>query len=68
MEKWKEDYNRYMHKHLEEITKGLDNPTILHHCFSCGAYLWADEKHESYRHCIYCGVNLKGKKLPFERI
>jgi len=48
--------------------KGLGDPTCVHHCPSCGAYLWADENHYSYNHCCYCGINLKGKKLPFERI
>lgn len=68
MEKWRENYNRYMNKNLAKTTKGLDEPSCVHYCPNCGNYLWADKNHISYRHCIYCGRNLKGKILPYERI
>ena len=64
MKKWRKDYNRFM----KDPAKGIDESTCVHHCPSCGEYLWADENHMSYNHCCYCGKNLKGKKLPYERI
>jgi len=64
MKKWIKEYNdKYMVK-----AKGLSEPSIVHYCPSCGSYLWADKNHMSYNHCIYCGINLKGKKLPYELI
>ena len=61
---------RYKIDDFTEVTeaKGLNDPSIIHHCPSCGNYLYADKNHMSYDHCCYCGKNLKGKKLPFERI
>jgi len=68
MEKWRENYNRYMYKSSSIIAEGLGDPSILHYCPSCGAYLWADDRHYSYRFCTQCGRNLKNKKLPYEII
>ncbi len=68
MEKWRKDYNRYMNKQLEVTTQGLNESSILHRCPYCSAYLWADKQHKSYNFCVSCGKNLKGKKLPYERI
>jgi len=51
-----------------EKAKGLDDPSIIHYCPSCGEYLYADKNHMSYDYCCYCGKNLKGKKLPYEFI
>jgi len=67
MEKWRENYNRYMYKGLLG-TEGIDEPSCVHYCPSCGNYLWADKNHKSYNHCVYCGRNLKNKELPYEII
>jgi len=67
-DKWRKEYDKYMNRHLADTIQGLDEPNNIHHCPNCGEYLWADKHHMSYDFCVYCGVNLKGKKLPFERI
>ena len=60
----RKDYNRFM----KEPTNGLDETHCVHYCPSCGEYLFAGKNHMSYNFCIYCGKNLKGVKLPYERI
>ena len=67
MEDWRKDYNRYMFKCAPQA-EGLGAPHCVHHCPVCGKYLWADKNHMSYNYCVSCGKNLKGIKLPYERI
>ena len=48
--------------------KGLGNPNPVHHCPNCLEYLCADKNtHISdYNFCLYCGIEIKGKKLPYD--